>query len=148
MPCPFFVRGKRYSTAAALWEGGLVGYHTLEGSFDGPDFLEFINQYVVPALNPFPGDRSVLIMDGAQIHNQSLVEKAVESVGARVLILPPYSPDYDPVEHLFSKIKSKVRKFGLFLVRNGISIPDMLDMCFDSITASDCCGWIRHCGYE
>jgi len=142
----FFVRGKRYSTAAALWEGGLVGYHTLEDSFDGPDFYKFVEQYVVPSLTPFPGDRSVLILDGASIHNQGALEALVESVGARLLILPPYSPDFDPVEHLFSKIKGHIRSWGSSLIKNGLTIPDVLDMCFDAVTAKDCHGWVRNCG--
>jgi len=106
-----------------------------------------VQQYVVPALTPFPGERSVVVVDGAQIHNQGALNEAVEAVGARLLVLPPYSPEYDPVEHVFSKVKHLVRRMGHWLVDNGVSAYDMLDACFAQVRPEDCMGWVRRCGY-
>jgi transposase len=113
--------------------------------FDGPmnsvTFLGYIEQCLAPTLEP--GD--VVVMDNLGAHKVSGVEEAIDRVGASVWWLPPYSPDLNPIEKLWSKVKSRLRRAG----------ADTLDgLChaagdaFRAVTASECAKYFRSCGYE
>jgi transposase len=113
--------------------------------FDGPmnsvTFPGYIEQCLAPTLEP--GD--VVVMDNLGAHKVSGVEEAIDRVGASVWWLPPYSPDLNPIEKLWSKVKSRLRRAG----------ADTLDgLChaagdaFRAVTASECAKYFRSCGYE
>ena len=87
-------------------------------------------------------------MDNAAIHHVESVVNLIESTGAIVMFLPPYSPDIMPIEECFSKVKSYLRANDrLIQILNETEIEDMLVSAFANVTPNDCYNWIKHCGY-
>lgn len=118
---------------------------TAAGVFDGPidsdSFEAYIEQVLVPTLRP--GD--VVVMDNLAVHKQPAVRAAIEQAGATLRFLPPYSPDFNPIEQVFAKLKAFLRKFK--------------PRCFDDVAAlvadalplfapAECQNYVRHCGYR
>ena len=91
----------------AIKLSGLVGTQTLEGSMKKEDFLQFIKLDLLPKLKK--GD--VVVMDNLNYHHREEVQEMIESVGARVEYLPVYSPEFNPIEMMWSQLKSLVCKF-------------------------------------
>lgn len=89
---------------------------------------------------------SVLVVDGAQIHNQAALREEVEE--SKLIYLPPYSPDFDPVEHVFSKVKYYLRRQQHSLADHGFTAADMIQTAYDSVKQSDCQHWVSSCGYS
>lgn len=110
-----------------------------EGAVKAPTFEAFVAESLVPCLER--GD--VVIWDNARIHSPAAVE-LVESAGARVLAQPPYSPDLNAIEMLWSKVKALVRQK---LADGREALLDALGSAVGAVTSSDASGWIRHCGY-
>ena len=131
---------KVLSTIAALTAGGVLGYGTFDGATDTETFVAFVRDGLVPHLKP----GQVVVLDNLSAHKSPLVDELVESAGAKVLRLPPYSPDFNPIEMAISKIKSVLRKLAR---RTVDSLLQAIDEAVDSITAEDAMGFIRHCGY-
>ncbi|KAJ8475072.1 hypothetical protein ONZ45_g15735 [Pleurotus djamor] len=105
----FFVRGRRYSLLPALSLQGIIHVKIVEGSFTSRLFYEFI-EGLLDKMQPFPAPNSVIVMDNARIHKDPRVIDLIVSRGMRVMFLPPYSPDYNPIELAFSAIKAYVRR--------------------------------------
>ena len=113
-------------------------------------FCDFIERDILPKLMPFDGNnpRSIVLMDNVRFHHCSDVIAAIESAGALVHFLPPYSPDLDPAEEVFSKVK-------YFLQQNDEVIEGTSEEEFDdfilqgfcTVTANDCYGYFKHAGY-
>lgn len=101
------VRGKRFSAIGILCIDGIVDVYTTDGSVDGEKFCTFIERNLLPQLLPFNGinPRSVVIMDNAPIHHVDDAVQMIEEAGAFAICLPPYSPDLNPIEEAFSKLK-------------------------------------------
>ena len=116
--------------------GGVVG---IEGSVKADTFEQFVAASLVPSLRP--GD--VVIWDNARIHGPGSVAR-IEAVGARVLAQPPYSPDLNAIEMLWSKVKGIVRQK---LADAYEELVAALDEAVSAVRPSDAAGWIRHCGY-
>jgi transposase len=96
---------------------------------------------VVPHLSP----GQVVVLDNLPAHKSPKVDALIESAGARVLRLPPYSPDFNPIEMAISKIKSILRG----LARRSINaLFEAINQAMAQITAQDAIGFIRHCGYS
>jgi transposase len=131
---------KILSTIAALTVRGMLGCGTFDGATDTDTFLAFVREGLVPHLKP----GQVVVLDNLPAHKSPKVDVLVESVGARVLRLPPYSPDFNPIEMAISKIKSILRKLARRTVG---ALLDAIGEAIDSITAADAVGFIRHCGY-
>jgi transposase len=131
---------KMISTIAAMNLKGVMASASFDGATDTELFLTFIGQVLVPAIKP----GQVLILDNLPAHKSLRVDQLVEAAGARVIRLPPYSPDFNPIEMAISKIKTVLRKLarrsidGLF---NGISEA------LGSIRSTDALSYIAHCGY-
>ena len=87
---------------------------------------------------------SVLIMDNMNSHHVKAVKELLDSSGVRYIYLPPYSPDLNPIEKLWSKVKAFLRKFK---ARTLNALPNAIQNAFHSVTVSDCSGWFRFCGY-
>ena len=83
-------------------------------------------------------------MDNLSSHKVSGIESAIRAVGASVMYLPPYSPDFNPIELMWSKIKAMLRKLK---VRKKEFLYDAIAQAFDSVTCSDISGWFKHDGY-
>ena len=113
-------------------------------------FCNFIERYLLPHLLPFNGTnpRSVILLDNATIHHTEHVIKLIQSVGAIVHFLPPYSPDLNPIEELFSKVKACLKENDAIIQRiEEKGIIDFVEAAFSTITEEDCFGWFNHAGY-
>ncbi|MGD0463403.1 MAG: IS630 family transposase [Tepidisphaeraceae bacterium] len=131
---------KILSTIAALTVEGMLGFDTFDGATDTQTFLTFLSDGLVPHLQP----GHVVVLDNLPAHKSPKVDALIESAGARVLRLPPYSPDFNPTEMAISKIKSILRK----LARRSLdALFEAVDQAMDQITAEDALGFIHHCGY-
>jgi transposase len=131
---------KILSTIAALTIDGMLGCGSFDGATDTATFLAFIDQGLVPHLKP----GQVVVMDNLPAHKSKKVDALIESAGCRVLRLPPYSPDFNPIEMAISKMKSYLRKVA---ERQFDSLIQAVGRAMDSVTADDARGFIRHCGY-
>ena len=103
-----FARGERIS---AICNAGLLDVKTVTGTSDGDTFYDFVHTHLLPHLMPFNGQNpnSVVILDNCSIHHTAYITKTIEEVGAIIHFLPPYSPDLNPIEEAFSKVKFKLR---------------------------------------
>jgi transposase len=115
------------------------------GSFDGATdtdtFVVFVREVLAPHLVP----GQVLVLDNLPAHRSPRVDEAVASFGARVMRLPPYSPDYNPIENMWSKVKRHLRSVA---ARTYESLQEAITSGLASVTPSDCAGFFRHCGYS
>lgn len=143
------IRGIRYSAIPIMTVYGLFDVFLAEGSINGDRFAQFTETYLVPFLMPFNGTNpfSVVIMDNASIHHVSDVVALIQNVGARLVFLPPYSPDLNPLEPVFGKVKSILKENDIIF--QACSSPKaLLAMAFGMITAEDCTNYAKHCGYN
>lgn len=103
--------GHRKTTTfvAGLRMDGMVAPLTLDGPINGETFVAYIEQFLAPVLKP--GD--VVVMDNLSSHKAAGVKEAIEAVGASLLYLPPYSPDFNPIEMAFAKMKALLRKAAM-----------------------------------
>ncbi|TFY50736.1 hypothetical protein EVG20_g11358 [Dentipellis fragilis] len=146
----FFVRGRQYSLLPALSLDGVIWAKIVEGSFTTVRFLEFI-EGLLDCMQPFPGSNSVIIMDNARIHKDPEIIETIQARGMRALFLPPYSPDFNPIEFAFSAIKSRVKCDGVLLHEDIDQQEDdsyvyihLYDKAF-SINAHDALGFFHRC---
>lgn len=114
---------------------------TIEGSVDREVFNVFAEQFIYPALKA--GD--CLVLDNLGAHRASRIEQIAESCGAKVIWLAPYSPDFSPIELMWSKLKTLFRASK---ARTRDEIETALVKALEQITESDCRAWFRHCGYQ
>ena len=119
---------------------GVAAAVSVEAATDGPVFLAFVRDALVPALRP--GD--VVVMDNLGAHKVKGVREAVEAAGARLLYLPPYSPDLSPIELCWSKVKEALRSAA---ARTADSLGHAIREAFEAVTTHDLRNWFRHCGY-
>jgi transposase len=131
---------KVLSTIAALTVDGMLGCGSFDGATDTETFLTFVREGLVP--NLVPGQ--VVVMDNLPAHKSPKVDQLIASAGCRVLRLPPYSPDFNPIEMAISKIKSILRKRAC---RTVDGLFDAIAEASALITSQDARGFIRHCGY-
>jgi transposase len=134
-------RGGNVSTIGALGLDGIRTGLSVPGPIDGDTMLFFVEELLVPTLKR--GD--IVLMDNNPIHKLDEIEDALEAAGAWVLFLPTYSPDLNPIEHGWSKVKARLRSL------KPRTLPDLLEALVDafaSITLHDIRGWFRHCGYR
>ena len=138
------VRGERASAIACMSNSGLLDVQTIIGTSDGDTFYKFVHTHLLPHLMPFNGTNphSIVILDNCSIHHVPEVAKAVQDVGSLLIFLPPYSPDLNPIEELFSKVKKVMKSSQLELSQ--IDIETLLLASFATVTTEDCRGWIRH----
>lgn len=117
---------------------------TVRGTSDGDTFYSFVQTYLLPHVMPFDGmnPHSVVVLDNCAIHHIVEVKSMLEEVGVLVHFLPPYSPDLNPIEEAFTKVKSNLKTESEDLP----DIESLLLASFTSITSGDCQGWISHAG--
>ncbi|MDD9817424.1 MAG: IS630 family transposase [Gammaproteobacteria bacterium] len=147
----YLARGKRVSAITAISSDGLLGVELTTGTNSADNFADFVRGTLVPNMQPFNGhsERSVAVMDNCSIHHVHLVMEIFRGAGILVIFLPPYSPDYNPIELTFSSIKSYLKDHDTLLEK--LPVRDAMKIilaAFDSITPQKCDAWIRHCGYE
>ena len=131
---------KVLSTIAAMTTCGMLTGCTFDAAIDSEMFLAFVEQMLLPQLRP----GQVVVLDNLPAHQSPRIDQLIEAAGARVLRLPPYSPDFNPIEMAISKIKTLLRK----LARRTVSeVMQAIGQALASITAEDALNFIRHCGY-
>jgi transposase len=125
---------------ASLSLAGISTAMLLDGAADRASFLVYIEQILVPTLRP--GQR--VLIDNLSVHKHPPIRAAIEAAGCRVIFLPSYSPDFNPIELAFSKIKAYLRRVG---VSTQAALEAAMAEAIDTITAADATGYFRHCGY-
>ncbi len=131
---------KTLSTVAAMTTAGMLTAVVYDGGVTTEAFVGFVEQFLVPKLQP----GQVLVLDNLPAHKSAQVDQLVEAAGARVLRLPPYSPDFNPIEMAISKVKSLLRKEA---AREVPRLIDAIGRSLLAVTQSDALNFIRHCGY-
>lgn len=119
---------------------GLVAPLVLDGAINGPAFLAYTEQFLVPTLQP--GD--IVVLDNLSSHKVSGVREAIEAAGAALLYLPPYSPDLNPIELAFSKLKRLLRDAS---ERTMDALWQTIGRLLDRFSPAECANYIRHCGF-
>ena len=144
-----FARGKRVSIFAALNHQGFMSWKCTEGTFSRKKFHNTFSEKVIPHLNPWPLPRSIVIMDNAKIHMFQELENAVHQCGARLIFLPPYSPELNPIEVCFGQLKRWIQKHAnlAFPPHPEMVLEVAMQACTNKNT-SDTLGLFSHCGYD
>ena len=112
----------------------------LDGPMDGPTFLFYVEQCLVPALE----HGQVVVMDNLSSHKIAGVREAIEAAGCDLWYLPPYSPDYNPIEKLWSKVKSWLRRVS---ASTFATVSDAVGDALRAVTMDECRNYFRSCGY-
>ena len=133
----------RYETLtlmSAIRLDGVVAPMLLDGPVNAETFAGYVEDCLVPELEP--GD--ILIMDNLPAHKSVRITKAFEVAGCILVYLPPYSPDLNPIENMWSKVKASLRKTA---ARTFDAVVDGVGEALHAITLDDCDGYFEHCGY-
>jgi transposase len=125
---------------AALRADGLGAPMAVDGAVNGELFLAYVRQVLVPELRP--GD--VVVMDNLGSHQVAGVREAIAGAGCRLLYLPPYSPDLNPIEQAFAKLKGLLRKAA---ERTTDGLWAALGRLLDRFSPTECRNYLEHCGY-
>jgi transposase len=132
---------KTTTFTAGLRLDGLTAPMVLDGPMNGTAFRAYVEQVLVPTLKP--GD--VVIMDNLPAHKVSGVRDAIEAAGATRLFLPPYSPDFNPIEQAFAKLKACLRKAA---ARTKDALWLAIAQALDAFTPAECVNYFRNSGYD
>ena len=130
-----------HTVVAALRVDGLTAPAVFDGPIDNPTFLAYVEQVLVPTLHR--GD--VVVLDNLAVHKQPAVQAAIERVGARLRYLPPYSPDYNPIEQAFAKLKAFLRAAR---PRTFDQVVELVAIALELFSPPECLNFVRHCGYR
>jgi transposase len=133
-------RWERLTILGGLSLAGLVACMSVDGATDRAVMEAFTRHVLVPALRP----GQVVILDNLSAHHAPRVRQLIEAAGCTLLFLPPYSPDLNPIEPAWSKLKALLRGLG---ARTKDALHTALSAVVDAITAQDARGYFRHCGY-
>jgi transposase len=120
---------------------GVVAPMLIDCPVNGEIFAEYMEEYLAPALKP----GEFLVMDNLPAHKSERVTLAVEKAGCTLVYLPPYSPDFNPIENMGSKVKASMKAAA---ARTLDSLVDAVSNALHSITPEDCEGFFNHCGYD
>lgn len=132
---------KTTTFTAGLRLTGMTAPMVLDGAMNGPAFLAYVEQVLAPTLTP--GD--IVVMDNLPAHKSAGVRAAIEAAGASLRHLPPYSPDFNPIEQAFSKFKAILRKAA------ARTIPDLwtaIDEAIPQFKPRECANYFEAAGYE
>ncbi len=132
-------KGGNVSLIGAINIDGLVAAMTVPGSTNTEVFLTYVTQVLTPQL----WEGAIVVMDNLKVHHAERVRVAIESVGAFIKFLPPYSPDLSPIELCWSKVKQFLRSSE---ARTNVSLNQAMAEVVNYITEDDTFGWFNHCG--
>ena len=132
---------KTITFVVALRLCGLSAPMILDGPMNGPAFLAYVEQVLVPTLRP----GQIVVMDNLPAHKLPGVRAAIQATGARLLLLPPYSPDFNPIEHAFAKLKAILRKAA---ARTAPRLSDAVRAALPQFTPDECASMFTATGYE
>lgn len=126
---------------AGLSTRGIIAPFVLDGPINREAFETYVERVLVPTLRP--GD--VVIMDNLSSHKGPRVDDMIQAAGARLLFLPPYSPDFNPIEQVFAKLKALLRKAAERSVKG---LWTTIGKLLDAFTLAECANYIAHAGYD
>lgn len=132
--------GQNLSVIGALGLHGVVAAMSVDGAVDTEVFEVYVEHGLVPALQP----GAIVLLDNLRVHHASGIEAAVKGAGGQVIFLPPYSPDFSPLELCWSKVKAFLRGCA---ARPRRRLERALATAFQLIQPTDILGWFQHCGY-
>lgn len=135
-----YARKQHISIIGAISLDGLIARSTVRGGVGSREFRRFVEQRLVPVLRP----GQIVCMDNLNAHKNKRVRELIEAAGASVLFLPPYSPDFNPIEAAWAKVKHLVRKYAATSVA---TLRQAIYRACRHISPSDAEGWFRYCGY-
>lgn len=130
-----------HTIVAALRPHGLTAPAVFDGPIDKASFFAYVEQVLVPTLRP--GD--VVVLDNLAVHKQPEVRTAIEAAGAQIRFLPPYSPDFNPIEMAFAKLKAFMRAAR---PRTFDHVTALTAAALALFTPAECRNYVRHCGYR
>jgi transposase len=130
-----------HTIVAALRPHGLTAPAVFDGPLDNDSFRAYVEQVLVPTLRR--GD--VVVLDNLAVHKQPEVRAAIEAAGARIRFLPPYSPDFNPIEMAFAKLKAFLRAAR---PRTFDHVTALTAAALALFTPAECRNYVRHCGYR
>ena len=136
-------RWERLTVIGALALDGVVASMSVAAATGTAVFLAFVEQVLAPALRERP--EAIVVMDNLPAHKAEAVRDALDRAGLGHRYLPPYSPDLNPIEPAWSKLKTRLRAEG---ARSREALEAALGPALAAITARDARGWFRHCGYD
>jgi transposase len=136
-----FGHWKTTTFVAGLRLGGLVAPLVLDGPINAAAFEAYVEQFLAPALKP--GD--IVIMDNLASHKRPKARELIEAVGARLIFLPPYPPDFNPIEMLFAKLKALLRKAAERIVEG---LWRAIGQCLENFTPPEGANYFEAAGYE
>ncbi len=131
---------KTLTFIAALRHHGITAPLLLDGPMNGPSFRAYVEHILVPTLKR--GD--IVVMDNVSIHKVAGVREAIEACGAILLYLPPYSPDLNPIEQVFAKLKAMLRKAAARTVEN---LRAVIRSCLNRFPPRECAAYLVNAGY-
>ena len=134
-------RGKNTTIVASLGWEGMGPSMVVERSTTKEVFEAYLEHFLLPALKP----GQIVVMDNLSAHKGGRVRGLIEGRGCELLYLPPYSPDYNPIEEAFSKIKGFLREVG---ARTREALVEAVGRALDAVSAKDARGFFAHCGYS
>jgi transposase len=134
--------GKNVTLISSITLGEGIGPSlSMEGSSDGESFGLFLREVLCPTLKR----GQIVVMDNLSVHRGAWVRELIEEKGAEVLLLPPYSPDFNPIEEAFSKVKGLLRRAK---ARTRGALFEATHRALSAVTVEDARGFFGHCGYE
>jgi transposase len=134
-------RGKNLTLIASMSLHGMGESMVVEGATDAKAFEVYVEHFLAPSLR----EGQVVVLDNLGAHQPKRVRDLIEKRGAEVVFLPSYSPDLNPIEQAFSKIKNILRKLG---ARTHEALLKAMEEALSKVTPADAAGWFEHCGYQ
>jgi transposase len=134
-------KGTRLSLIGALSTEGFLGGLEIEGTVNGDVFEVFVEPVLVPQLRP----GKLVIWDNVSFHNRESLRELIEAHGATLKFLPAYSPEFNPIEECWSKVKAWLRKQA---ARTLDTLQQAITEAIQQVTLTDSKGWFRHAGYQ
>jgi transposase len=132
--------GKTTTLVAALTPEGLQEPWLIEGAMNTDSFAWYITQELAPTLRP----GQVVVLDNVSVHKAASIRQAIDAQHCQLLFLPPYAPDFTPIEQAFSKIKAILRGLG---ARTKETLWEAMRVAVEAITPADALAWFAHAGY-
>ena len=132
--------GKHTTLVAALAPDGLHVPWMIEGAMDTETFVWYITEQLAPTLRP----GQVVVLDNVSVHKAARIRQLIEARHCTLLFLPPYSPDFTPIEQAFSKLKAVLRRIG---ARTTEALWEAMRVAVEAITQEDAAAWFAHVGY-
>ena len=134
-------RGKNLALIASISLYGIGESMCLEGATDAEAFEVYVEHFLASSLR----EGQVVVMDNLGAHRPKRIRDLIEARGAELVSVPSYSPDLNPIEQVFSKIKNILRKLG---ARTHETLLEAMEVALSKVTPADAAGWFGHCGYQ